>query len=59
MVCQQFGLGRDGLGELGLRDVRNARVILLPRAAQQRLIGGILHQGVLKEVGRLGRMPRW
>ena len=34
--------------------MRNARVILLPGAAQQRLIGGILHQGVLKEVGRLG-----
>ena len=54
VVCQQFGLGRGGRGELGLQDVRNARVILLPRAAQQRLIGGILHQDVLKEVGRLG-----
>ena len=54
VVRQQFGLGRGGLGELGLQDLRNARVILLPRAAQQRLIGGILHQGMLKEVGRLG-----
>jgi hypothetical protein len=54
VVRQQFGLGRGGLGELGLQDLRNALVILLPCAPQQRLIGRILYQGMLKEVGRLG-----
>jgi len=59
VVRQHFGLRLDSLRELRLQDLRNALVILLTGAPQQGLIGGILYQGMLKEVGRLGSMPRW
>ena len=57
VVCQQFGLGVCDLRELGFQDLGNALMVLLPGASQQGLIGGILHQGMLKEVGCLGGNP--
>ena len=32
-------------------------MVLLPRALQQRLIGGVLDEGMLEQVGRLWRYP--
>ena len=53
---QQLGLGLDNVGKLCLQHLGNALVVLLPSAPEQRLVCGILHQGVLKEVGRLRGM---
>jgi hypothetical protein len=53
MVRQQFRLGLHRLGKLRLQHVRNALVILLTCTLQQRLIRGILNEGMLEEVRRL------
>ena len=52
---QQLRLGLGGLREARCQDLRNALVILLPGALEQRLIGRILDEGVLEHVGGLGR----
>ena len=57
VMSQQFGLSLADVGEVGLQHLGNMLMVLLAGAAEQRLIGGILHQGMLKEVGRLGWPP--
>jgi hypothetical protein len=52
---QQLGLRLDHLGKLHLQHLRNALVILLPGAPQQRLVGRFLDQGVLEEIRCLRR----
>src|SRR6266446_5203964 len=54
VMSQQFGLRLDQLGRLYLQNLGNALVILLPRAPEQRLIGCILNEGMLKDIGGLG-----
>ena len=44
-------------GKRRLQDLRNALMVLLARAAQQRLIGSLLDQRMLEEVRRLRRQP--
>ena len=51
---QQFGLRLGGLGKLRLQHLRNALVVLLAGAPQQGLIGRVLDERMLEEVGRLG-----
>jgi hypothetical protein len=53
---EQLGLGLDHVGKLRLQNLGNALVVLLPGAPEQRLVRGILHQGVLKDIGRLRGM---
>ena len=57
VMRQQLGLGLAVLGKLRLQHLRNALVILLPRALQQRLIGRVLDQGMLEDIRRLRRQP--
>src|SRR5215475_10357329 len=42
VMCQHFRLLLNGLGELCLQGPRNALMVLLPRAPEQRLIGSLL-----------------
>jgi hypothetical protein len=49
--CQQR------LGQLCLQHLSNVLMVLLPRALQERLIGGVLDQGMFEEIRRLGRHP--
>ena len=51
-----LGLGRDALGEALLQHLGDARVELLARALEQRLVRRLLHQRVLEGVRRLGRL---
>ena len=55
VLGHQLGLGLDGLGEACLQELRHLLVHLLPRAPQQRGIGGILDQGMLEHI--LARRP--
>jgi hypothetical protein len=55
MMRQEFRLTRDPLGKAPLHDFGDARMQLLPIAAQKRAVGGILHQSVLEGVNRLWR----
>ena len=55
VVRQQLGLGRRGVRQTLLDDPGDLAVQLLPAAPEQRVIGGLLHQGVLEGVHRLGR----
>ena len=57
VVRQQFRLRGADLGEARLQHVGNALMVLLAGTAEQRLIGRILDEGVLEEVGRLRRQP--
>ena len=59
MMRQQFRLRLDCLGKLPLQYLGDVLVIMLPRAPQQRLIGGLLDQGMLKDVPARGGRPRW
>ena len=52
---QQLGLVLCDLGELAFQNFGNARVQPASRLAQQRAIGGVLHQGMLEQVCRLRR----
>jgi hypothetical protein len=54
---QQFRLRLDRLGKALGHHLRNTLVILLASAPQQRLIRGVLDQGMLEEVCRLRRHP--
>ena len=55
MMRQEFRLTRDPLGKAPLHDFGDARMQLLPIAAQKRAVGGILHQSVLEGVTGLRR----
>ena len=54
VLRQDFGLPLRGLGPLGLEDLGNALVDLLPRALQERLIRRLLGEHMLKGVVRAG-----
>jgi hypothetical protein len=53
MIRQQFGLRLDQLGKPCLQHLSNAPVVLLPRALEQRLIGRLLDEGMLEQIGSL------
>ena len=55
VMGQQFGLCLGRLRKLGLQDLRNVLVVLLPCTLQQRLVGRVLDQGMLEDVHRLWR----
>src|SRR3979490_668723 len=55
MMRQEFRLTRDPLGKAPLHDFGDARMQLLPIAAQKRAVGRILHQRVLEGVYGLRR----
>ena len=55
MICDEFGLGFDDSRKPVLEHLREASVQLLAPGLEQRLIGGVLDQGVLETVGRVGR----
>src|SRR2546427_9169219 len=54
VMRQQFGLRLDQLGKLCLQHLGNALVVLLPRALEQRLIGRVLDESMLKDLSGLG-----
>ena len=55
VVGEQLGLGLGQVGKALDQYLRRALMILLPRAPQQRLIGRILHQGMLERIGGVRR----
>ena len=62
----QLGLARGELRQALDQAARDAAVVLLARAAQQRLVGAFLHEGVLENVKGVGaraalalRSGRW
>jgi hypothetical protein len=55
VMRQQFRLGGNSLGKLRFQHLGNALMVLLPGAAQQRLIGRVLNQRVLEQVDGLRR----
>jgi hypothetical protein len=57
MMGHKFGLGFNALGKLR-QDLGNPLMGLLPRALQERLIGGLLDEGVLEGVLVLREEPR-
>jgi hypothetical protein len=57
VVRQQFGLRLHRLG-MRFQRQRKLRMVALPRARQQRLIGHLLGQGVLEGVGALREEAR-
>jgi hypothetical protein len=57
VVRNYLGRRRHGLGKPGFEEFGYLLVILLAGALEQRLIGGVLHQGMLKDVGAPGRPP--
>ena len=57
VVCHQFGLGLDDLGKLRCQHLGTPLVILLTGALQQRLIRGLLNEGMFEQVPRLRRTP--
>ena len=50
MMRYQLRLGLGNLGKLRLQHLGNALMVLLSRALQERLIGGILDEGMLEDV---------
>ena len=58
VVGDQLGLGLDDLRKLALQQLGDLSVILLAIALQQRLIGGVLNQGMLEDVPARGGRPR-
>src|SRR5215472_8773833 len=57
MESKNFRLTCDPLGKASLHGLCNARMQLLPIAAQKRAVGGVLHQSVLECVNGLRRQP--
>src|SRR5262245_22389202 len=57
VLRQQFELYLGRLGKLLGKYLRNALMVLLPCALEERLIGGLLDQGMLEEVSRLRWQP--
>ena len=55
MPRDHLGLGRDALGEAFFQHLGDARVELLARALEQRLVRRVLDQRVLEGVGRRRR----
>jgi hypothetical protein len=55
VVCEQLRLGFDNTRKPLLEHVRETSVQLLAPGLEQRLIGGVLDQGVLETVGGVGR----
>ncbi len=53
MMCQQFWLRFSRLSKLLLQHLGDPLVVPLSGALQERLVGRILHQGVLKSIGRV------
>ena len=58
MIGQQFGLRLYGVGKLRLQHLGNALMVLLAGALEQRLIGGLLDQGVFEQIAGLWQRPR-
>jgi hypothetical protein len=56
-MCHQLGLGLGNLWKSCDEYLRNALMVLLARAPQERLIGGILDQGMLEDIRGLGWQP--
>ena len=57
MVGQQFGRGRHRLGKLCLQPLEDALMRLPAHAPEHRLVGGLLHQSMLKRVDGPRRLP--
>jgi hypothetical protein len=55
VVRQQLGLGSRGVRQTLLDDPGDLAVQFLPAAPEQRVVGGLLHQGMLDGVHRIGR----
>ena len=55
MMGQEFGLALDEIGEILLQHRRDPGMQFLPSSAQQRAVGGVLHQRVLEQVGGVRR----
>src|SRR6266700_4138683 len=55
MMCEQFRLALDEIGEILFEDRRDAGVEFLTAAAQQGAVGGVLHQRVLEQIGGMRR----
>jgi hypothetical protein len=53
MMGQEFGLALDEIGKILLQHRRDPSVQLVPPSAQQHAIRGVLHEGVLEEIGGL------
>src|SRR5262245_9908154 len=53
MPCEYFGLHFDNFWKFLFHGGDNSAMESLPVAAQQRAIGGILHQSVLEQIGRV------
>ena len=51
MMGEQFGVARDEIGEMRFQCRGDAPMPFLPLRAQQRAVGGVLHQRVLEQVG--------
>jgi hypothetical protein len=51
MMGQQFGAALDEIGEMRFQCRGDAPMQFLPLRAQQRAVGGVLHQRVLEQVG--------
>ena len=56
MMRKRFGLPRGQVRKFLRENLRNSGVDLLPSRAQQAGIGGVLHQRMLENVGRIGRL---
>ena len=59
VMRQQLGLSLAELGKACLQHLGNVLMVPLSGAPQQGLIGRILDQGMLEDVRRLRRQPRW
>ncbi len=57
MVRQEFRFTRNSLGKAPLHDFGDARVQLLPIAAQKRAVGSVLHKSVLEGINGLWWHP--
>ena len=55
MVGEHFRLAFGDFGELAFEGFGDAGVKCSSRLAQQRVLGHILHQGVLEEIARMRR----
>ena len=57
MVCQEFGLVLDDIRKIPFQCRRYPSVQLLSPSAQEHVVGGVLHQRMLEEVGGMWRGP--
>jgi hypothetical protein len=55
MACHQLRLILCDLGELALEDFSDTGMERASRLAQQRALGGVLHQGMLEQIRRMRR----